>query len=96
MAKTKQQIISDIDLYLRNFHYRDCYVGITSEVESCLFKDHKVPENGRWIYRKTPSHHVACEIETLFRDAGMNGGAGGGDETSTIVYAYRKTPDTNP
>jgi len=31
-----------------------------------------------------------------FLDKGMDGGPGGGDEDSKIVYAYKKTSLTNP
>jgi hypothetical protein len=35
-------------------------------------------------------------VERFFLDAGMDGAPGDGDETTTIVYAYRKTRFTEP
>ena len=97
MAKTKQEIINDIINHFKGIAYSNCYVGITSDVEALLFGDHNVSrENGHWLYRTASSHTVAREIEQHFLDAGMDGGAGGGDETSKIVYAYKKTSSTNP
>jgi len=97
MAKSKQEIIDDITKHFKGKKYSECYVGITSDVEGRLFGDHNVSkENGHWIYRAASSHSVAREVEQHFLDAGMDGGAGGGDESSTIVYAYKKTSSTNP
>lgn len=97
MANTMQEIIKDITNYFKDIPFRICYVGITSDVESRLFGDHNVSkENGHWIYRTASSNSFAREAEQHFLDAGMDGGAGGGDETSTIVYAYKKTSSTNP
>lgn len=97
MVKSKEEIIDDIKTHFRGVNYKDCYVGITSDVESRLFGDHKVSrENGHWIYRTASSDSVAREIEQYFLDAGMDGGPGGGDSSSKIVYAYKKTSDTNP
>ena len=97
MAQTKQEIINDITQYFMGTTYSGCYVGITSDVESRLFRDHRVSrEHGRWIYRTANSHTVAREVEKHFLNAGMDGGTGGGDRTSTTVYAYKKTSSTNP
>ena len=97
MAKPKQEIINDITNHFKNNAYKDCYIGITSNVEDRLFGDHNVSkENGHWIYRSASSDTVAREIEQYFLDKGMDGGSGGGDEDSKIVYAYKKTTTTNP
>jgi hypothetical protein len=97
MAKSKQEIIADIAGYFKGTAYKNCYVGITSDVESRLFGDHNVSEeNGRWIYRTASSNSIARDVEKHFVDASMDGGPGGGDYTSKIVYAYKKTSYTNP
>lgn len=97
MAKSKQEIIDDITKHFQGKKYSECYVGITSDVEGRLFGDHNVSKkNGHWIYRTASSHSVAREVEQHFLNAGMDGGAGGGDRSSEIVYAYMKTSSTNP
>lgn len=94
---SKQEIINDITNHFKGTAYPKCYIGITSDVESRLFGDHNVSkDNGTWIYRTASSTTVAREIEKHFIDAGMDGGSGGGDKTSTIVYGYKKTSSTNP
>ncbi len=97
VPKSKQEIVDAIAAHFRGTPYGDCYVGITSDVKSRLFGDHHVSEqDGHWIYRTASSNGVAREIEQYFLDAGMDGGEGGGDSSSTIVYAYEKTSGTNP
>jgi len=51
-------------------------------------------EDDMWIYVTASSDTVAREIEQLFLDAGMDGGSGGGDKTSKVVYTYKKTSST--
>jgi hypothetical protein len=97
MAKSRHRIIADITDCFRGTAYTDCYVGITSDIQARLFWDHHVsPTLDRWIYRKASSNLVAREIEEHFLAAGMDGGSGGGDKKSKIVYAYKKTSLTTP
>ncbi len=97
MAKSKQEIIEDITNHFNGKIYKDCYRDITSDIDSRLFVNNNVSkENGHWIYRSASSDNVVREIEQHFLDKGMNGGSGGGDEDSKIVYAYKKTTTTNP
>ena len=50
-----------------------------------------------WIYRQASSSEVAREIESYFVDTlGTDGAPGGGDETTDMVYAYKKAAHTNP
>ncbi|MBT8398434.1 MAG: hypothetical protein HKO65_07920 [Gemmatimonadetes bacterium] len=97
MAKKKQQIIADIAEYFLGTAYSDCYVGITSDVHARLFGDHQVSQTSdRWIHRTASSHFVAREVEEYFLSAGMDGGSGGGDRRSRLVYAYKRTSQTLP
>jgi len=74
MTKYKQEIIDHIKNQFRNVSYMNCYIGITSNVESHLLSDHNVSrENGHWIYRATSSENVARQIEQYFLDRGMDG-----------------------
>jgi hypothetical protein len=72
------------------------YVGIASNPEDRLFKDHNVlKEGGWWIYRNAGSESSARKIEQfLIERYGFSGGSGGGDSATQHVYAYRKTNST--
>ncbi len=99
MSYTKQQIITDIDAYMRQHGSPNStwYVGIASDVRDRLFNDHNVNEkSGVWIFRQAISSSVAREVEKAYLDAGCDGGSGGGDASTIYVYAYRKTNSTNP
>jgi hypothetical protein len=92
MAKTKQEIIDDIMNYIleNDPNDDDWYVGITKDIEERLFSFHNVKKDGgAWIYRKASSSKIAREIESHFLELGADGGTGGGDDDSDIVYAYK-------
>ena len=100
MAKSKQEIIDDIKSHMqeRGGKYSDWYVGISKDARDRLFNGHGVKEKKDvWIYSKASSSQTAREIEDYFVNTlGTDGGAGGGDETSDMVYAYKKARHTNP
>ena len=97
MAKSKQEIINDITNHFSSKSNSDCYVGITKEIDARLFGDHNVSkESGFWIYRTASSDTIAREIEKHFLEKRVDGGDGGGDDDSKIVYAYKKTSTTKP
>ena len=96
MTKSKQEIIDDIDRFITSGGggYRAWYVGISSAAKARL-AEHKAKD--AWIYRTATSSQVAREIEDHFvNSCRTDGGTGGGDETATKVYAYKKAPYTNP
>ena len=77
--------------------YPEWYCGITSDLESRLFGDHKVPRDDYWrSFRKCHNDTDARAVETALVKLGCDGGSGGGDETSVYVYAYLKGTMTNP
>ena len=77
--------------------YSSWYCGITSDVESRLFGDHKVPREDHWrSFRKCHNDTDARAVETALIKLGCDGDEGGGDETSVYVYAYLKTAETDP
>jgi hypothetical protein len=95
--KILPEILEVIQTWFKDIPYSECYVGITSEIDSRLFEEHKVSKlKDRWIAVPATSYIVAREVEGFFLDAGMDGARGTGDETTTIVYAYRKTRFTEP
>lgn len=98
MTKTKEQIRSEIKVYIKAYGgvCADWYVGVASDPESRLFDDHGVSREGFWIYRECENSDVAREIEEYFINVvGTDGGSGGGDNTTKYVYAYKKTISTN-
>ena len=75
--------------------YNNWYVGITNDIRKRLFGDHNVSEKDSWyIYRTASSSEIARRVEKYFLNLGLDGGDGGGDDTSRIVYAYRITLNT--
>lgn len=98
MAKLKETIKTEIKDHIRECSgsYSDWYVGIASDPKDRLFNEHNVDrENGTWIYRECESSSIAREIEEYFVELGTDGGFGGGDYTTKLVYAYKKTASTN-
>ena len=97
---TKAKIIQDIDKHigtLTRSQYSNFYIGITNDVERRLFTEHCVDkERDCWIYRTADSDSIAREVEQYYLDKGMDGGPGGGDNTSKCVYCYKKTSATQP
>lgn len=100
MAKDEQTILSEIVAHIQKEGgpFSTWYSGITSDINSRVHGDHNVPEKNHWyITRPTESNEVARKIErTLIDQYGTDGGPGGGDESSTIIYSYKKTAITDP
>ncbi|MDD2699835.1 MAG: hypothetical protein PHH36_01225 [Sideroxydans sp.] len=97
MAYTKQQIIIDINAYMKKCGGTNAgwYVGIATDAKQRLFNDHNVLEkNDSWIYRHAESSDAARAVEKAYLDAGYSGGPGGGDDGTDYVYACRKTRTT--
>jgi len=97
---TNAQIIAEIDSYMKSipgYTNATWYVGIASDPETRLFTDHGVDRSvGRWIYCPAASDTAARTVEAAYHAAGCDGGPGGGDRTTTFVYAYLKTRTTDP
>jgi len=96
----KDQLIREISDYLKQSggNPREWYVGISQDARKRLFQDHSVDEKkDSWIYRTADSNKEARESEDYFLNkVGTDGGPGGGDTSSTMVYAYKKNSHTNP
>ena len=97
---TAQQIIAFIDGYMQRFpntRNANWYVGIASNIRQRLFSDHSVSEQfDAWSYMQAANSEPARSVENAYHVAGCDGGPGGGDHTTTIVYAYLKSNRTNP
>ena len=98
--KTKLEAIADIKTYIieRGGSYSNWYVGISKDARDRLFNGHSVDEkNDPWIYVPTVSSDAARSVEDHFINTlGTDGGSGGGDDDSDMVYSYKKSTRTNP
>lgn len=100
MAKDENAILQEIVSHIQKegSPFNAWYSGITSDIKSRLHSDHNVPEKDHWfIFRTASSNQAARRIENaLIEQYGTDGGAGGGDTNSTVVYSYKKTSITDP
>jgi hypothetical protein len=95
---TAQQAYDEILAYINRFTeaYSEWYAGIASNAKTRLFTEHGVSEpSGHWIFRTLPSDTDARIVEQALLKLGCDGGKGGGDSSTTQVYAYLKTSQTN-
>jgi hypothetical protein len=96
---TAQEVYNEIVAYLA-VHYgtdfiKSWYVGIASNVDDRLFSDRHVDrENGGWIWRQALNAEHARAAEAMLLERGHDGGPGGGDHSTTYVYAFRIEPGT--
>lgn len=100
MAQSKDVIIKEIMDHMNNScpnntPFKKLYIGIAADARDRLFKDHAVDrEKDIWIYRTASSDDVAREIEKFFLDKGFDGGPGGGDKNSKMVYCFLQNAHT--
>jgi hypothetical protein len=96
---TESEIKIAIKAYIdeKGSAYSNWYAGITDDAKRRLFEEHGVSEkNGLWIYRSADNDTIARRIEEYLIKLGLDGDTGGGDESSNVVYAYKKTSMTEP
>jgi len=100
MAKTEIEIIARFKNHITTCGGPCCdwYVGIAQNPVTRLFNDHVVnKQTDVWIYDYAYTSDVARSVEKYFIETlGCDGGAGGGDDTTNAVYAYKKNHRTNP
>lgn len=91
----KAQIIKGINGHVGKDAHSSWYVGIATDVENRLFREHNVDkEHDAWVHYHADSERIAREAEAeLLNDYGYSGGTGGGDHP-TYVYAYKKNLHT--
>jgi hypothetical protein len=96
-AQNSSSIVAEIDAHMQKSGIANSswYVGVTSDIEKRLFGFHQVPRKDHWyIYRRAINADDARTIEAAYPRAGCKGSGGGGDQTTTYVYAYVITPQT--
>lgn len=95
-----QEVTDHLANYVNGFNIinnSQWYVGIASDVEQRLFSDHNVDKaDGEWAYAPADTSEIARAVEQYFLDASFDGGPGGGDATTNVVYVYLKAGATNP
>ncbi len=99
MAQTAQEVYDEILVHIQKQggSFSSWYCGITANIKSRLFGDHKVPEKDHWfMYRQCVSNAAARSVEKALLDKGCDGGPSGGDVDADYVYAYLKTLVTEP
>ncbi len=92
-----QQVAAEIEAHMgKSDHaYPAWYIGIAADPRRRLFIDHGVDERGgTWIYCNAGTDMAARSVENHFLSQGCKGGAGGGDRSTTFVYAYLITNGT--
>ena len=95
---TAQEVYDFIMRYINNNNrdYSSWYVGIASNPRTRLFTDHNVSkQNGSWVYKNAGSEEIARAVEKyIIENHNTKGDTGGGDNTTTSVYAYLTTNST--
>ncbi len=77
-------------------HPRMWYVGVTDNAKRKLFTEHQVHyQNDAWIYRTAASEMEAQRVVEYFLEYGLDG-VKGGRNPGQMVYAYRKSINTEP
>ena len=76
--------------------YKDWYIGITSDIQERLFSQHKIDPAGMYIMFDAGDEETAIDIKNYFIQLGSKGTTGDSDSSSTIVYAYLMTEETDP
>lgn len=100
MANSKETIIAAIMDQMNKYcpygtPYKKLYIGIAKDASDRLFNGHSVnKETDVWIYMTASSDNVAREIEKHFLNLGFDGGSGGGDEDSKMVYCFLQNSHT--
>jgi hypothetical protein len=94
------KIVGEIENHIvsRGGQPSDWCVGISNDAQRRLFVEHGVDKvRDKLIHRRAPDNETARTVESYFVEFyGTAGGTGGGDKTSTFVYAYRKSGRTDP
>ena len=97
---TRQEVITFLNDKLTkspNTTNGQWYVGIASDVKDRLFSDHNVSETEDiWAYKEADTDEIARSVEQHFLNTELDGGPGGGDEGTRIVYVYLKSSRTKP
>ena len=99
MAIPEEQAYNKIKAYIdkQGKPYQSWYVGIASDARERLFQGHNVSEKGdQWIYDQCPDDQGARSVEEALLKLGCDGDIGGGDESTTYIYAYFKSSNTIP
>ena len=98
-AQTEQVIFDEIMGHIKHegSAFESWYAGITKDIEIRLQGYHCVPQKDPWyIWREAVSAPEAQNVQKALLEQGVDGIAGGDDDSSIFVYAYKKTLFTIP
>ena len=94
----RKMIVNEIEQYVAEHgdNWKRWYVGIAKNAEQRLFSDHKVDrESNDYIHKEASTSEIAREVERyLLKTHDCEGGTGGGDDDTRMVYAYLIKPKT--
>ena len=95
-VKSVNEIIADFDKRIPGSGARNSewYVGVATNAYNRLTVDHGLENaDGRdnWAWRQAASSENARQIEKLYLEAGLDGGPGGGDASTSQVYVCLKS-----
>ena len=100
MSNSKDEIIDEIKEQIKKSgsDFSDWYVGVSKDAKNSLFNTHKVKEKDKWwIYRTALSSLEARRaVYYCINVLGTDGSLGEGNETTNMVYAYKKEDCTDP
>jgi len=90
MTRSKTNIIAEIAVKFNPRNFKDCYIGITSDEESKLLKEHSISEEDVFFYETTDSNETARALEQKFLDLGMKNFTGSTVDRSKAIFVYKK------
>jgi hypothetical protein len=97
MPKAKEEIIEAINGYIlkKGGDYTAWYIGIGEDAKAQLFSVHHVKHG--WIYETAATSSAARAIQDYFVSTfNTVGGCSSGDDSATMVYAYKMNSKTAP
>lgn len=97
MAKTKAQILDDIQSFIGRYggSYKDWYIGTSHDPKGQLFFTHGFRKSDLGLYRQAVSELQAAEVAEFFTGMGAKGDDGV-KKNADFVYAFRMAAHTKP
>ncbi|MFH1850986.1 MAG: hypothetical protein ABIA75_01435 [Candidatus Neomarinimicrobiota bacterium] len=92
-----QRIVEAFDEFVsKHLPYSNWYVGITEDINDCLFNGHQLDEYDLHDCDNAGNDVTARAVEKYFLDKGMKSAGGGEKKSSKFVYIYLQAKHTKP